>query len=125
MENATSPYNPVSINHSEAENFIKEIYSALLGRQPGDKELAGWTARAISSSPALIISAFQKSKEFKAKRGVKTFVPVGHYYSPIVNPEQLLTDYYNQERMQKASDISAVVLDVTKMIELWKTWKKI
>src|SRR5271169_3053067 len=84
----------LDMDRSAAEEFIKELFSTVLRRAPGPDELLRWGKIAQEArSPSDVLVAIRKSTEYIKKHSIKTFVPNGHYYSPVVDPSSI-KDYY-------------------------------
>lgn len=50
-----------------AEETIRSLYSALLARSPGERELEGWTDAARNMSVIDLVKVFVASDEFKGR----------------------------------------------------------
>jgi hypothetical protein len=66
------------------------MYEHLLCRKPKPDEFRHWvTVAATKLTPDQLISAFANSHEYVERKRVRTQFPIGHYYSPIVDPSSV------------------------------------
>ena len=78
----------ISINH-----IVYSLYLGILGREPNPGEVDIWVIRYEQGMNLdELINYFTSSNEFQnsIRCNDKLFVPPGHFYSPIVNPEEVL-----------------------------------
>jgi len=70
---------------------IDLLYSCLLRRTPLPEERAKWIESTIASGITFrqLFDHFIASKEFQALSRIRPGHPVGHYYSPVVDPDEL------------------------------------
>jgi hypothetical protein len=102
----------------ETRDFIATLYTLLLKRQPSEKELEAWTTAAVKLTAAQVAKRFSQSAEFKKRQSVETFFPAGHYFSPIVNPDEV-REYVAQRRHIEPTKIPGIVIDVDQMLRFW------
>lgn len=84
------------MDHPAAQRFVRSLYQHILCRAPRPEELEHWVNKTLSGlRPDEIFLSFVGSKEYRnilAKRQavdrVVTRYPPGHFYSPVVNPEE-------------------------------------
>ena len=100
---------------------IELLYRVFLRREPGEQELIGWTARAVNAKLSFrqMFDIFVSSKEYLGKLGVSPGHPPGHYYSPIVNPDEL-KGVHLVDRMAPPQSVRGVVIDEPGMIDTFE-----
>ena len=88
------------MDHSEATQIVELLYRYCLKRDPATQERETWANVLEGGVPvSKIIEEFGSCAEFKQANGVepshgaKAFFPLGHYYSPIVNPDDDVRQY--------------------------------
>jgi predicted O-methyltransferase YrrM len=105
-----------------AEKLISELYEHVLERQPTAAEYATWVEQLVSGlPPERAVSAFFRSKEFqtkKEKKGVDSTFPMGHFYSPVVDPGSV-RNYVDRERQLRPEQIAGIPLDIESMRNIW------
>jgi hypothetical protein len=71
--------------------FVAALYNELLGRAPDPDAINYWLSRFDKGETAEdIYLAFVRSEEYQQrKRSPQLFVPPGHFYSPIVDPQHI------------------------------------
>lgn len=86
--------------HVDFEQFIHAMYKGLLGRVPEAGSIEHWSQRhGNGTSLESIVAQFVNSEEFARLRSQrqpaspKLFVPPGHFYSPVVAPDEVLSTY--------------------------------
>lgn len=105
----------------EARQFIQDLYTHLIGRHPGQRELDQWTMLAVKSlSPAQVLRAFIDSKEYKARNMVYTLFAAGHYHSPVVDPATVRV-YFDKARNKTINDLAGINIDLEEMMAFWDT----
>jgi hypothetical protein len=103
---------------TDAETFVKALYTHLLRRSPASRELEDWTAAARRLAPAKLMELFTDSAEYKRRGGVDTFWPAGHYHSPVVNPDEISTYVTERENLGLAA-LAGLSIDTSSMIRFW------
>ena len=107
------------MNQLAAEQLIMDLYENALGRRPGPKEFTNWVKKAVGElPPEKIIRAFYSSAEFKTKNSVRSIFPLGHFHSPIVDPNTV-RNYVANERNKNPSQISGISFDIERMRAIW------
>ena len=107
------------MNRNAAENFVNQLYAHVLGRSPKEQEFEHWVGIAEEKlTPEKIFDLFVNSKEYKSIYKVHTFFPIGHYYSPIVDPE-LAKKYINRAEMWAISAFPGIKISQNDMLSLW------
>ncbi|MYZ47061.1 class I SAM-dependent methyltransferase [Propylenella binzhouense] len=104
---------------SESERYIRDLYTHLLARDPGERELRDWVQAAEhGASPRDLFYHFLSSAEYKSRAGVRPGHPVGHYYSPVVNPAELVGPRRPRRDIEPDA-IAGIDLSVTRMRNFW------
>jgi predicted O-methyltransferase YrrM len=99
------------------QEIVVTLYKQLLDRRPGAREEAYWLEYVQKNSFAATYEAFLKSAEFKARQGAKPGHPVGHFYSPVVDPAIIDPAKLEVPLSQGALDITG--LSLSRMKEFW------
>ncbi|MGQ7794071.1 class I SAM-dependent methyltransferase [Faunimonas sp. B44] len=104
----------------EPAEYIRELYAHILRREPGEAELKNWVAAAEKGmSQRDIFHAFVTCDEYKALRGaVEPGHPVGHYYSPVVDPSELV-GARKPKRNVEPEAIAGIDLSLPRMRAFW------
>jgi hypothetical protein len=99
---------------------IETLFRTLLNRAPGAEEATRWTARlAQSGSFYAVFAAMLTKPEFLEKTRVKSDWPIGHFYSPIVDPGTVV-DYVGAAKKAGAAGIAGIDFHLDRMLEFWK-----
>lgn len=82
----------------EPAPFVESVLSHVLERGPEPAEVAFHAARLqAGTSPAALVAEFLESEEARGRcLGLRTFVPAGHYYSPVVDPASIAGRFRNR-----------------------------
>lgn len=91
---------------------ISLLYEQLLRRAPAEAEMERWTARARQRAMSFrdLFDAVVATPEYKARNRVVPGHPVGHYYSPVVDPEEL-EGHFAPDRRRPIESLAG--LDIT------------
>jgi hypothetical protein len=108
----------------EARDFIAMLYELLLKRVPAERELAAWATAAAKLSAAEVAKRFSLTPEFKKRQGVQACFPAGHFYSPIVNPDEV-REYVAQRENVEHTKIPGIVIDAAEMLRFWTTHEEL
>ena len=101
------------------ELLLRVIYEKLLYRTPSDVELNHWLSIAESGLPwEGLLSRFIDSDEYKNKSSARLFYPPGHYYSPIVDPRDIVRNG-RIRRDVEPSEIAGIDLSIERMRTWW------
>lgn len=112
------------MERKDAEGVVLNLYREYLGREPAEKEREAWMSTALDGrSHSDLVALFVSSKEFKTKYRIKPRFPLGHYYSPIVDPE-LVRAYVANQRAKKQLAFQGIDLSLWKMKYFGSTLKK-
>lgn len=107
------------MDRAAAERLIGELYEHALGRKPRPAEFEGWVAHAVNGMPAEeVVALFYRSDEFRARTGVRSTFPPGHFHSPVVDPAQVGA-YVARERHTRPDSIAGIELDLSAMRAFW------
>jgi predicted O-methyltransferase YrrM len=98
--------------------IVLTLYQRLLDRSPGSQEAAYWLEFLQNNSFADTYDAFLSSAEFKSRQGVQPGHPVGHYYSPVVDPRTI--DVAKLDSPLSASDFEILGLSLPRMQKFWQ-----
>ena len=113
------PLNPSS--RADTNTFVASLFEHLLHRQPRPDEVASWAAQLQQGmSDREMFRRFVQSPEFKTRNTVKPGHPPGHFYSPIVNPAEVL-NYWTHSTAQDVGDLLGIKVDLGQMEQLWRT----
>ena len=105
---------------SEAEKYIQDLFNALLYRDPSADEVGEWTTRIRDGMPEReVFSRFLRSEEYRSVHRVVSAFPDGHYYSPIVDPDELIAAK-QPDRNVAPEDIAGIDLSLDRMIDWWQ-----
>ena len=104
-----------------SKKLLLSMYAELLGRIPGEIELQP-KLNALQRGQTVedLFYSFIQCDEYKAKSRVKTLFPLGHYHSPIVDPDEVRVTL-EQSRNIRVADISGIDIDVDTMTALWES----
>jgi len=102
--------------------FVHEIYNRILGRDPSPAEVAE-AGRLIHDRGerafVLLVCAKPAAGAKRPEEFGSLFVPPGHYYSPIVDPDELVRSSFFDQQTDKP--LSGITLDPEKMLETFNT----
>lgn len=108
---------------AEADNFVTALFRGLLRRDPDMESLSHFTDEIMNGRPHLeVLEEFMKSQEYQDIHKVKLFVPPGHFYSPIVPPEEGLRQI---ERIENAPYPHALQNVGVNRADIVATWNKL
>ena len=110
------------MNSIEADHqrFVKNLYQGLLHRDPEPASLSHWVEQLNGGADInQIIEKFLACDEFKRLRNNsnRLFVPPGHFYSPIVNIEEVRATFNNAK--PPPTQLPAIDIDQHAMLALW------
>ena len=82
------------MGRDEADEIVGRLYRYMLQREPGPEEQEFWGNIVLRGMPLIkLLDAFGQSEEFKQRHSVIPYFAPGHYYSPIVNPDDDVRRY--------------------------------
>lgn len=72
--------------------FVTSLFHELLRREPNEGEISYWSSEIQNGTPQEVYFHFVNCQEYRNTRtnSPKLFVPPGHFYSPIVDPAEIL-----------------------------------
>jgi hypothetical protein len=77
------------MDRNEADEIVGRLYRYMLQRDPGAEEQELWSNIVLQGTPFLeILDAFGESDEYKRRHNTTPYFAPGHYYSPIVSPDE-------------------------------------
>jgi hypothetical protein len=109
--------NPANTDRSR---LIRNLYRGLLRRDPEPGAIDAWTSRLNDGIDINeVIEQFLESEEFNRVHGNTNhlFVPPGHFYSPIVNVEQVRPMF---DKTNVPEQLPGIEIDRDAMLALWK-----
>jgi methyltransferase family protein len=110
------------MERTDAEAAIKGLYKHFLRREPGSDELGQWIEVALAGIPiSQIIEKFGGSKEYKQNNRVVPFFSPGHYYSPIVDPDDKVRTYMLAQRQRVGASPAGIDMRIDRMREFFTT----
>jgi hypothetical protein len=102
----------------DAERYVRDLYVGLLHREPESKELNHWTDVLVQGiADRDVFRRFLASDEYRLKNRVVPGHPVGHYYSPIVDPAELAAR--RPRRDVAPEEIPEIDLSLDRMRQWW------
>lgn len=108
------------IDHNK---LVLDLYKGFLHRVPEAGELKTWVARLDGGlNLNALVETFLQSDEFKllCNNIIPLFAPPGHFYSPIVSPEEVRTLFENPK--EKAGSVPAeICIDSEYQLKVWNT----
>jgi predicted O-methyltransferase YrrM len=116
-------------NRDQTERFVTALYHGVLRRAPDRPGLEHYVS-AIQKGLgyAEVAEIFVKSEEYQRltnptqSESVKLFVPPGHFYSPIVNPDDGKRHYAALARAPRPKGLAGINVNRAAMIELWRAF---
>lgn len=110
------------MQNAPSEHFVCEVYNRLLGRGPNAEELAEADHIIhLRGERAFLLSVCAKPATTPRRPGEfgSLFVPPGHYYSPIVDPDELVRSGFFEQATD--TSLSGIALDATRMLTTFNT----
>ena len=96
------------------------LFTQLLRRAPRPGEKASWIARLGEGfSDREVILRFVSSPEYKQLNAVIPGHAPGHFYSPVVNPEEA-RGYWERSSKKDVDDLAGTPIDIEAMRALWR-----
>lgn len=107
------------------ESYITELYRILLGRTPLKDELDHWTTQIQNGlSDRQLLWCFVDSSEYKAKHSIVPGHPVGHYYSPVIDPDEA-RKFWRDKSALPPQALAGISISIPAMMEFWNKLKPI
>jgi predicted O-methyltransferase YrrM len=112
---------PGDDREASARSFVSLIYRHILQRQPGPGELDNWSRQLLGGlTERHAIERLVASPEYlKRFHGLTPAHPAGHYYSPVVDPRELV-GARAPKRAIEPGEIPGITLDVEAMRDWWR-----
>jgi Domain of unknown function (DUF4214) len=107
------------MNREAAELYVSLLYEHLLRRRPREVEFERWVTAASRQSPEAVLTSFVQSPEYVNRTRVQASFPLGHYYSPVVDPT-LVRDYVNRNYDTLPEHVAGISLNPKQMSDFWK-----
>lgn len=100
----------------EAGEIVGRLYRYMLQREPGPEEKELWRNVALKGTSLVkMLDAFGASAEYKQRHDVKPYFPPGHYYSPIVSPDEHTKRYMQSQSQRVGPAPKEILFDTTGM----------
>jgi len=100
--------------------FIRELYASLLGRAPKGEEESDWAAVLRGGvSDRKVFRKFITSPEYRAKHRVHPGHPLGHYYSPVVDPITARKFWSNKTTISP-DQLMGMAISIPEMLVFWQ-----
>lgn len=115
-------YRERRIGHQSAasHNLVELLFEGFLGRQPSDAEaqhFAGLEANGARTED--LVYRLYESEEFHSRNSGKLYVRPGHFYSPVVNTDEV-RDQIPRDRPRMEVSLPDVQIDLASMERLWQ-----
>ncbi|MCW5713958.1 MAG: class I SAM-dependent methyltransferase [Bauldia sp.] len=109
-----------SARMASARDFVTMAYRFVLQRAPGEEELASWARQIMNGMPDRdLMQRFVDSAEYRKRfEGIAPAHPAGHYYSPVVDPRELV-GARAPHRAIEPKDIPGIDLNIEEMRRWW------
>jgi predicted O-methyltransferase YrrM len=105
-----------------SDQIVLGLYARLINRSPSEKERLYWVSFLENTSFTETYDAFITTKEYGI-RHVLPGHPVGHYYSPVVDPRTIDRSLLRGE--MNASDLAIAGLSLPRMLTFWHDHKAV
>ncbi len=104
----------------ETERALHDVLLRVLGRTPSDMELANWGARLSGDlSARKFIAQLVRSRGYLANSAVRTKNPAGHFYSPVVDPDQV-RGYVAASQAAGLDGLHGIDFPLQAMADFWR-----
>ena len=104
------------MTQDEADEIVELLYRYVLQRDPAAEEREHWRNVVHEGMPfSKLLDAFGRSEEFKLRNGVKPFFAPGHYYSPIVSPDEDVKRYMLAQPQRVGQAPKEITFDLPRM----------
>lgn len=105
-----------------AEEQARPIYELLLrvlGRTPQTREIDAWERRMkLLQGAETFVEQLMASPQVRKTKHVRTKNPPGHFFSPVVDPDQV-RDYVDQNRRAGPEDLGGIDFHLDDMRAFW------
>jgi hypothetical protein len=100
-------------------NLVELLFEGFLGRQPSEAETRHFKSlKENGARTEDLVLRLYESDEFQKRRAAKLYVPPGHFYSPVVNTEEVRAQI-PRDRPRIEVSLPDVQLDLASMEHLW------
>ena len=112
------------ITQERAVAYVDGLYKSVLGRtNVNQRELAYWVSQVVSGKDPIdtffkFVNSEENQRRLTCERNSRTMYENGHFYSPVVNLEEL---EQQRGRIFGPRDLRSVSLNVSKQIEYFKS----
>jgi predicted O-methyltransferase YrrM len=105
-----------------SDDPLFQVLLRCYGRSPLDGELAAWRERiGRKISAEQFLRQLTGAPPFAANRQVRVKNPAGHFFSPVVDPEQpQVVDYVARARTARLGDVQGIEFDLDGMEGFWR-----
>ncbi len=104
----------------QTRDLVTSLYENLLRRSPRPAEFEHWVQFVQNGNPPeSLYYAFVNSQEYRLKTQIVSPFPLGHYYSPIVDPAAV-SQYAERERRTAATAIAGIEVPLEEMERFWR-----
>ena len=104
----------------ERSHALWHLLLRAFGRTPRPREIEVWEQRLARGIDArAFIRQLVASRQFSGTRFVRAHNPPGHYFSPVVDPDQV-RDYVEMVRRAGPDDLPGIVFDLDAMEAFWR-----
>ena len=104
---------------AKQRKFIGDLFTHLLDRPARSPELEHWTNVLTSGRPEReVFELFLNGKEFRERHKVVPGFPSGHFYSPVVDPNEV-KEYWTKSSAVTVGDLAGLHLDIDSMKDFW------
>jgi predicted O-methyltransferase YrrM len=101
------------------DEYVRDLFRILLERDPSEREVSEWTARIRDGMPERdVFNLFVSSKEYRSAHRFVPGHPAGHYYSPVVDPNELRAAARPNRNVVPA-DVAGIDLSMERMTDWW------
>ncbi len=102
-----------------ASLFVQMAYEHLLHRTPQPREAGHWITLMVSGmADGEVFRRIVEGPEYKRRNAVTPGHPPGHFYSPIVNPDEV-QDYWARSSSQGVESLLGIDIDMAEMTRFW------
>lgn len=102
------------------EKLVEILFEGFLQRRPTQEQLKRWVAELCAGlDPRQMVMRLARSQEYQAKRRLRASHPAGHFYSPIVDPEQA-AKYVQFGARVEPGQLKGLQYPVEQMIAFWR-----
>ena len=108
------------MDRTQAELFVRRAAQAILHRTPNPTETEAFVRALQTTSPADFIGTLEGLAAAGNRPQAVPHWPDGHYYSPVVRPDQDVRAYWDREQTLQPGQIQGIALDLGAMVAFWE-----